>query len=93
MAAVADLAEGATVVDCPCGAGPALRAVPADGSIRYVGVDLSPSMLRRARKRAAARGLTGAGFIRADATEIPLPTADADLLLSFWGASRALAST
>lgn len=85
MAALGEVAEGGTVVDCPCGAGPALRAVPTGKAIRYVGADLSPSMLRRARKRAAARGLEGAEFVEADATELPLPSGCADLFLSFWG--------
>src|ERR1044072_6659722 len=30
MKELADVPEGGTVVDCPCGAGPALREVPAD---------------------------------------------------------------
>jgi ubiquinone/menaquinone biosynthesis C-methylase UbiE len=85
MSAAAEAPDGGTVVDCPCGAGPALRAVPADGSVRYVGVDLSPAMIHRARKRAAARGLTAPEFVEADAAEIPLPSASADVFLSFWG--------
>ena len=64
MGAVGALADGATVIDCPCGAGPALRALPADASVRYVAADRSPAMLRRARKRAEARGLTG--IVKAD---------------------------
>lgn len=85
MAAIGEAGEGGTVVDCPCGAGPALRAVPASGSVRYVGVDLSASMLRRARKRAAAHELTNAEFVEADAAAIPLASASADLWLSYWG--------
>lgn len=85
MVAAAAVPSGGTIVDCPCGAGPALRAIPSNGSVRYVGVDLSPAMLRRARKRAADRGPLDVDFIQADATEIPLPSADADLFLSFWG--------
>jgi SAM-dependent methyltransferase len=85
MGAVAEVAAGGVVVDCPCGAGPALRALPRDGSVRYLAVDLSPSMLRRAGKRARARGLSGVELIRANATEIPLPDAGADLFLSLWG--------
>jgi SAM-dependent methyltransferase len=85
MSAIVELPRGATVVDCPCGAGPTLRAVPADGSVRYVGADRSPSMIRRARKRAAARGLRTVELIEADATELPLPPASAALFLSFWG--------
>lgn len=84
MRAVAALPDGATAVDCPCGAGPVLRAVRPAGP-RYVGVDLSPSMLRRARARAAKRGIAGAEFVEASATELPLPAASADLFLSYWG--------
>ncbi|HET6996962.1 MAG TPA: methyltransferase domain-containing protein [Solirubrobacterales bacterium] len=85
MAAVTEVPAGGTVIDCPCGAGPALRAVRPGGDVRYIAADLSPSMLGRARKRAAARGLTGVEFIEADATDLPLPSASADLFLSFWG--------
>jgi SAM-dependent methyltransferase len=85
MDAVAEVGDGGTVVDCPCGAGPALRALRPGDSARYVAVDLSPSMLRRARKRAARRGLANTEFVEANATAIPLPAASADLFLSFWG--------
>lgn len=85
MGAVAEVAAGGTVLDCPCGAGPALRAVRPGAAVRYVGADLSPSMLRRARKRAELRGLAKAEFVEANATDIPLPAATADLFLSYWG--------
>jgi ubiquinone/menaquinone biosynthesis C-methylase UbiE len=85
MGAVADVRPGGTVVDCPCGAGPAMRAVPADGSVRYVGADLSPAMLRRARGRARTRGLANVEIVEAEATEIPLSSGAAHLFLSFWG--------
>lgn len=83
MAAAGEVPPGGVIVDCPCGAGPAMRAIPAE--VGYVGVDLSPSMLRRARERAAVRGLANAEFIEADAAAIPLPSGFADLLFSFWG--------
>jgi SAM-dependent methyltransferase len=85
MAAIGALAPGATVVDCPCGAGPALRAVPGGGHLRYLGIDLSPAMLGRARRRAAARGLGEAEFLEADAAALPLESGSADLFLSYWG--------
>ncbi len=85
MKAIAEVPEGGTVVDCPCGAGPALRALHPRSSLRYVAADLSPSMLRRARKRAATRGLSNVEFFEAAATEIPLPPDSADLFLTFWG--------
>jgi SAM-dependent methyltransferase len=85
MAAADDVPAGGTIVDCPCGAAPALRAISPNGAANYVGVDLSPSMIRRARQRAAARGLFKVKFIEADATEIPLGSGSADLFFSFWG--------
>ena len=85
MAAVGEVAEGATIVDCPCGAGPALRALEPGRDVRYVAADLSPAMLRRARTRAAKRGLEGIEPIEARAEDLPLETASADLFLSFWG--------
>ncbi len=83
MAAAGEVRPGGRIVDCPCGAGPALRAIPAN--VDYIGVDLSPSMLRRARKRAAGRGLSRAEFVQADAAAMPLPGGCADLVFSFWG--------
>jgi SAM-dependent methyltransferase len=85
MGAAAEVPAGGTVIDCPCGAGPALRTVNPDCGIRYVAVDLSPSMLRRARRRAHARSLAEIEFVEADATAIPLPPACAELFFSFWG--------
>ena len=42
-------------------------------------------MLHRASKRAAARGLTQAELIEADAAQLPLPAESADLFCSYWG--------
>jgi SAM-dependent methyltransferase len=85
MGAVAEVPDGGMIVDCPCGAGPALRALRPDAEVRYLAADLSPSMLRRARKRAASRGLGGVEFVEADALDLPLPDDSADMFLSFWG--------
>lgn len=85
MAAIAQVPDGGTIVDCPCGAGPAFRGLKPSQNVRYLAVDLSPSMLRRARRRAEARGLPQVELIAADATQIPLPDDSADLFLSYWG--------
>jgi SAM-dependent methyltransferase len=85
MRAVAEVPAGGTIVDCPCGAGPALRALDPERGVRYIGADLSPSMLRRIRKRAAARGITGLELHHADAADLPLADDSADLFLSYWG--------
>jgi ubiquinone/menaquinone biosynthesis C-methylase UbiE len=84
MRAIGEVAAGGTVVDCPCGAGPALRAMPPGSAVRYIAADLSPSMLGRARERATARGLA-VEFLEANATDLPLPSASANLFLSYWG--------
>ncbi len=85
MAAVGQVPDGGMIVDCPCGAGPAMRALRADSQIRYVAADLSPSMLRRARSRAASRGLREIEFVEADATSLPVEDDAADLFFSYWG--------
>jgi ubiquinone/menaquinone biosynthesis C-methylase UbiE len=85
MRAIREVADGGTIVDCPCGAGVALRELDRDKELRYVAVDLSPSMLRRTRKRIEGRGLRQVEVVQADATEIPLPDESADLFLSYWG--------
>ncbi|HEX7059666.1 MAG TPA: class I SAM-dependent methyltransferase [Solirubrobacterales bacterium] len=85
MSAIGEIADDGTIIDCPCGAGPALRALRPDAEVRYVAADLSPSMLSRARKRAQARGLADVDFVMADATDIPEPGNSADLFLSYWG--------
>lgn len=85
MSAIGEVGDGGTIVDCPCGAGPALRALRPDATVCYLAADLSPSMLRRARKRAEERGLEAIEFVETSATEIPLPPDSADLFLSFWG--------
>jgi len=85
MAAVGAAPEGGTIVDCPCGAGPALRALDPGRELRYVAADLSPAMLARARERAAKRGLSGIEFVESRAEELPLEGACADLFLSYWG--------
>lgn len=85
MAAIGEVSNEGTIVDCPCGAGPALRALSPDQEVRYIAFDLSPSMLRRIRQRLAKRGLMQVEVQRADATNLPLPDDSADLFLSYWG--------
>jgi ubiquinone/menaquinone biosynthesis C-methylase UbiE len=86
MAAVGEVADGATIVDCPCGAGPALRALDPGRDVRYVAADFSPSMLGRARRRAGLRHLSDrVELVEAKAEDLPLETSSADLFLSYWG--------
>jgi ubiquinone/menaquinone biosynthesis C-methylase UbiE len=85
MSAIGKATDGSTIVDCPCGAGPAFRALDPRREVRYVAADLSPAMLRRARQQAARRGLHGIEFIESKAEGLPLEDASVDLFLSFWG--------
>lgn len=85
MKALAAVPADGTIVDCPCGAGPALRGLSSEQSARYVAADLSPSMLRRGRRKAAQRGLDGVEFLQADAAGLPMEPSSADLFLSYWG--------
>jgi SAM-dependent methyltransferase len=85
MAAVGEVVDRGTIVDCPCGAGPALRALEPGREVRYVAADLSPAMLRRARARAEKRGLSGIEFVESKAEDLPLEAGSADLFLSLWG--------
>lgn len=55
MTAVEEVAEGGTVVDCPCGAGLAVRALGPDAGVRYLAADLSPSRLRGSRPTCTPR--------------------------------------
>jgi ubiquinone/menaquinone biosynthesis C-methylase UbiE len=85
MSAVGEVPVGGTIVDCPCGAGPAFRAIRPGREVDYVAADLSPAMLRRSRARAARRGLREIRFVETDATSIPVADGSADLFLSYWG--------
>ena len=76
LLAAADPVPGEHVVDVGCGAGVtslgAARLVGPAGSV--IGLDISPTMLGVARKRAEESGLTNVSFLCADAQ-----TTDADL--------------
>jgi SAM-dependent methyltransferase len=85
MRAIGELPAGATVVDVPCGAGPAFREVRPDQDIRYLAGDLSPRMLGLAGERARKRGLEQVELFAADAHDLPLETGVADLFLSYFG--------
>lgn len=77
--------EGHAVLDVGTGHGePALTAARRVGPAgRVTGVDISPSMLDLARRRAG--GMPNVGFAEADVESIDLPAASFDVVLSRWG--------
>jgi ubiquinone/menaquinone biosynthesis C-methylase UbiE len=85
MAAIPAVPAGRTIVDAPCGSGVALRALRPEQRVRYLGYDLSPEMLRRARRHAQELGLDQVELVEADAESLPLEAAGAGLFLSYFG--------
>lgn len=70
---------GSLVLDVGCGTGAARAAFTAD--IRYLGLDLSLQMLRRAQRKCAQLDLP-AELAQADAHELPLVSRSADLVVT-----------
>jgi SAM-dependent methyltransferase len=85
MDAIGKMPNGATIVDAPCGSGVALRALRPDQRVRYLGFDLSPAMVGRARRRADELGLDQVTLAEAHADALPVEDDDADLFLSYFG--------
>jgi SAM-dependent methyltransferase len=87
MAGIAELPDGATVLDVPCGGGVALRALRPGQQVRWIAVDVEPRMLARCERRARERGLRDGALelVEADMRALPLPDATADLCLAYSG--------
>jgi SAM-dependent methyltransferase len=85
MEPVSRVADGATILDVPCGGGVAFRALDPGQDVHYVAADLSEKMLARARRRAKARSLNQIEFLAADMTALPFPDGKASLFLSYSG--------
>jgi SAM-dependent methyltransferase len=81
---IAPILPGETVLDIGCGAGMdlllAARRVGPGG--RAIGIDMTEAMRDRARRSAAAIGLTNVEVYDADATSIPLESASVDVVIS-----------
>lgn len=73
----AEFVVGQRVLDVACGAGFGL-AMLAEAGARPIGIDYSQETLRRTR-RAFPRQI----LVQADATQLPLPTASMDVVVSF----------
>jgi len=70
------------VLEIGCGQGAGTRIIyDLFGPQRYVGVDLDPRMIRRARKKAHA--LPNATFMQGDVSSLDFPDASFDLVVDF----------
>ncbi|MCI2422762.1 class I SAM-dependent methyltransferase [Saccharopolyspora sp. K220] len=83
------LHPGAAVLDLGCGTGsyfePLREAIGPEG--RLLGVDSSPGMLRRARKRVHRHGWQNVDVQQADATTTDLGTAEFDAVFAMYSLS------
>ncbi|HEY8474760.1 MAG TPA: methyltransferase domain-containing protein [Natronosporangium sp.] len=79
----ADLKAGSTVLDVATGSGNAAIAAARCGC-QVTGVDYVPSLLARARERAAAERLE-IRFVEGDAEDLPFPDASFDAVISVVG--------
>jgi len=71
--------HGQGIVELGTGSGSAADWLPNDN--RYVGNDISPALLRQARKRFAAAGFENATFYVAPAADLPFSDGQVDLIL------------
>jgi len=85
MRAIGKLADGATILDVPCGGGVVLRGLRPGQQARYIAVDLSERMLNRVRRRAAKHRLDPIETVQADMAALPVPDATVDLCLCYSG--------
>lgn len=77
------VSDGDTVLEVGAGTGSQLVTLAsANPSGRTVGIDLAEGMLREARRRLAAAGVTHAEVLRADARELPLDDDSVDVVVS-----------
>ncbi len=80
--------DEARVLDICCGTGDmafALRRRAGNSRARIWGADFSSAMLVRAQAKAARHKFSPAGWIEADALQLPLPGAHLDLVTSAFG--------
>jgi ubiquinone/menaquinone biosynthesis C-methylase UbiE len=80
-----EIVPGERVLDVACGSGNGALAAARRAWGNVVGVDFVPSLLERARKRAATEQLD-IEFVEGDAAELPFEDASFDVVISIFGA-------
>ncbi len=88
IASIAAVRPGGVVLDVPCGAGLAVSGLGHASAVHYIGADIAPAMLERARHaaaRTAAPADTLLTFAQADVAHLPFADRSIDLCLSLTG--------
>lgn len=85
MDAVAEMPDGSAILDVPCGGGISVRRLRPDQRIRYVAVDISPTMLERTRRRIPAHRAYEVKMVEANIERMPFGDGEFDLCVCFNG--------
>ena len=83
--ALAEVPDGASVLDVPCGGGVALRGLDPGRRVRYVAADIAPAMLERTARAAAELGLGRVELAEEDIEALPFADGEFELCLTFTG--------
>jgi ubiquinone/menaquinone biosynthesis C-methylase UbiE len=83
IALLGEVPDGSEILDVPCGGGLALRGLRPEQAVRYVGADLSPVMLARARSQAERRGLGQVELVEADVESLPFGDGEFQLCITY----------
>ncbi|OBY32862.1 class I SAM-dependent methyltransferase [Mycolicibacter kumamotonensis] len=85
MDVVADLPDGAAVLDVPCGGGITIAHLKPGQRVRYVAMDISAGMLDHARRRLRPEQRDTVEFVEASIDAVPFPDDQFDLCVCFNG--------
>jgi ubiquinone/menaquinone biosynthesis C-methylase UbiE len=85
MGVIAEMPDGAVILDVPRGGGIAMLRLRPDQRTRYVGVDISAPMLQRARRRVPAKHRDRVEIIEGSIERMPFDGGEFDLCVCFNG--------
>jgi ubiquinone/menaquinone biosynthesis C-methylase UbiE len=85
MDVIAEMPDGAAILDVPCGGGIEMLRLRPDQRVRYVGVDISAPMLQRARCRVPAEHRDRVEIIESSIEGMPFDDGEFDLCVCFNG--------
>lgn len=85
MDVVTEMPDGSAILDVPCGGGVTLRRLRPGQQLRYVAADISPTMLRRARRHLCPESSATVEFVESDITHMPFGDSEFDLAVCFSG--------
>jgi ubiquinone/menaquinone biosynthesis C-methylase UbiE len=85
MGVIAEMPDGAAILDVPCGGGIAMLRLRTDQRVRYVGVDISAPMLARARRRIPVQHRDRVEIVEGSIEGMPFGDGEFDLCVCFNG--------